>query len=219
MKTLRLHSFYLAIIGDIVRSRDIPDRKAFQQQFHRVMDQVNRRFQSDILSPFTVTLGDEFQALLTRADSLFTIQQFLRKHLAPQQLVFGVGIGEIETDINRETSIGMDGPCFRLAREQVEAAKTKPPRMRFAVQGVDSEVCNTLMRHIERLEDRRTPRQREIIQVYQEVRHQQKAAARMGISQAAVSQALESAGYFLLEESRMALTKFIGQFLRPIAAM
>ncbi|NOX37318.1 MAG: hypothetical protein GXO78_07260 [Calditrichaeota bacterium] len=216
MNTLQLHSYYLAIIGDIVRSREIENRKAFQRQFHRVMAELNQQFQSEIVSPFTVTLGDEFQALLHRADALFEIYRFLHQQLHPRQLVIGVGVGEIETEINRESSIGMDGPCLRLAREEIEAAKRQPPRLRFNVQGLEVPVLNVLMQHIERLEAKRTPRQREIVAVYRNVRHQETVARQLGISQAAVSQALENAHYFLVEESQAAIVQFLNQFIKPI---
>ena len=105
----------IAIIGDIVRSSSIEQRTKFQRQFHRAIERLNRN--NAFASPYTVTLGDEFQAVYRDATLLFDHIFTLIADLHPQQLRISVAIGPITTSLNPRQSIGMDGPAFHLARE------------------------------------------------------------------------------------------------------
>lgn len=60
---------FVAVIGDIRGSRELADRNEAQQEFKQVVTSLNDQLPaSSIASQFTVTTGDEFQALLTAAD-------------------------------------------------------------------------------------------------------------------------------------------------------
>ena len=51
---------YIALIGDIIESKKIQDRAQVQQQLLRLMKELNWQYQDYLISPFTVTTGDEF---------------------------------------------------------------------------------------------------------------------------------------------------------------
>ena len=53
----------MAISGDVVASTEIRERENFQQQFLRVIEEVNKNFGEDIAVPFSFTRGDEVQGL------------------------------------------------------------------------------------------------------------------------------------------------------------
>jgi hypothetical protein len=53
----------VAVIADIVESREIPDRAHFQRRLKQVLDEPNSRAVDSLLSPFTLRVGDEFQAV------------------------------------------------------------------------------------------------------------------------------------------------------------
>jgi hypothetical protein len=115
---------YIAIIGDIVESRTIGNRAEFQRDVATLFAEIskaNRR----IVSPYTITLGDEFQALYKSAESLFSDLIEVIRHLYPVKLRIAVGIGSITTVINRQQAIGMDGPAFHLAREVMDRIKAE----------------------------------------------------------------------------------------------
>lgn len=40
----------------------------------------------------------------------------LRKHMYPVSIRFGIGFGDISTDIDMDAAIGADGPAFYAAR-------------------------------------------------------------------------------------------------------
>ena len=61
---------YLALIGDIVDSKQLRDRGKFQTTLASTLKTVSSR-NATLVSPYTITLGDEFQAVYKSADRLF----------------------------------------------------------------------------------------------------------------------------------------------------
>jgi hypothetical protein len=122
----------LALIGDIERSRALENRAAVQERLESICRELNdRRDYFQLLSPFTLTLGDEFQALFRKSgalwEALFQIEASLvtafNEDGGAPRVRFGTGVGAIDTRINEQSSIGMDGPAFHRARAAIEQLK------------------------------------------------------------------------------------------------
>ncbi len=114
----------IALIGDIVGSKKLKKRNEVQRKLLRYFDSVNANHKT-LLSPFTITLGDEFQALYSKGNELFKNIWEILLILYPAKVRFSVGVGELSTRINKEQSIGMDGSAFYNAREgMLELKKT-----------------------------------------------------------------------------------------------
>lgn len=112
----------IVLIADIVSSRQIKDRDRVQKKLKVTLQRINQTSRS-ILSPLTITLGDEFQCVYSNADEIFRhIWQILYTSY-PEKIRFSFGIGKITTGINRSQAIGMDGPAFYEAREGLEWLK------------------------------------------------------------------------------------------------
>ncbi|MEX0623964.1 MAG: SatD family protein, partial [Saccharospirillum sp.] len=75
----------LIVIADIVASREIADRTAVQRDLKMELDRLNRQT-DDLLSPYTITLGDEFQAVLGTAGRVFTDMLAIRAAVYPVRL-------------------------------------------------------------------------------------------------------------------------------------
>ena len=112
----------VAVIADIIESKSIPDRKHFQRSMEKALEEVNA-FSSDIISPYTVTLGDEFQALYRTGSQVIRDVSYLLTVLYPVRIRFSVSVGEISTDIKTDTALGMDGPVFHAARNGITCLK------------------------------------------------------------------------------------------------
>ena len=125
---------YIVVIGDIVSSRKVTQRSRLQHQLKATLDTLNRKKVRGAVSPYTITLGDEFQAVFTQADTLFSHAAEILLALHPVKARFSFGIGEIETPINRRQAIGMDGPAFHEARLGLEELKSR--KSLFAVRGL-----------------------------------------------------------------------------------
>lgn len=121
---------YLAVIGDVVNSRDLPRRDAFQVRLAGVLKRTSARNPS-LASPYTITLGDEFQAVYRGADRLFVDLFSLWRDVHPAEVRFAIGVGGLSTQINRKQALGMDGPAFHRAREAITALKKTDYRIRL----------------------------------------------------------------------------------------
>ena len=116
---------YLALIADVIDSKMVQERFDLQKQLEKTLQTMNELFGEFIASNFTLTLGDEFQGLLKVDAPVFQIIDTLRSELTPTQLRFGIGLGEILTDIDPLQSIGADGPAYWNARAAINLVHQK----------------------------------------------------------------------------------------------
>lgn len=54
---------YIALIGDIIQSKQLTDRSKVQKTLAAYLDDLNKTFAPYIISKLSLTLGDEFQGL------------------------------------------------------------------------------------------------------------------------------------------------------------
>lgn len=113
---------YLVLIGDLVASRQAPDRAELQRKLAATLASLNRDGRG-LVSPYTVTLGDEFQAVYREATPIFQHMFAILGALYPVGVRFAWSIGEITTEINSHSALGMDGPAFYAARDAITSLK------------------------------------------------------------------------------------------------
>lgn len=198
---------FVAIIGDIRNSRNIDNRKNIQDQLKIVLENINVKYQKDIVSKFVITLGDEFQGVLVNSRQILKIIEEIKMQLFPVELRFGIGIGKITTDIDTEMALGADGPGYYNARNAIDKLKENEKKnktvlsdLRIDIDFNDSRVnlINTIFELIKTIETNWTGRQRQII--WDMRRHQDgqiKVAERLGIEQPTVQKALAKAKYYV----------------------
>ena len=116
---------YLALIADVIDSKTVQERFDLQKQVEKTLQKMNELFGDYMVSRFTLTLGDEFQALLKVDAPIFQIIDTLRSELTPTQLRFGIGLGEIVTAIDPLQSVGADGPAYWNARAAINFVHQK----------------------------------------------------------------------------------------------
>ena len=116
---------YLALIADVIDSKMVQERFDLQKQLEKTLQTMNELFGEFLASNFTLTLGDEFQGLLKVDAPVFQMIDTLRSLLTPTQLRFGIGLGEIVTDIDPLQSIGADGPAYWNARAAINLVHQK----------------------------------------------------------------------------------------------
>ena len=123
---------FISLIGDIIASKELKQRGLVQEKLKKTLDDLNQR-NSFILSPYTITLGDEFQAVLKKSDQVFEDMVDIMNNLYPVKIRFSLGIGTLETPINSEMAIGMDGEAFYYARSGIE--ELKKTEFLFRIEG------------------------------------------------------------------------------------
>jgi hypothetical protein len=175
---------YVALIGDAVGSRRLSAaaRSQLQATLEGSLQLVNRRWRRSIAARFAVTLGDQFQGLLTDAAHLWDISHWLRAQVAKVDWVMAAGRGPIHTPLAR-TAPEVDGPCFHQAREALETAKQR--RLVLALGGFGGDVAG-FAEYYSALYWGWTPRQRRTASVLRTATPAE-AAERLGIGRTAVS--------------------------------
>lgn len=119
------HVNVLVMIADIIGSRKIENRPEFQRRLKQQLQQINSVSESSLLSPYTLTLGDEFQAVYGSFDTMFTDIVRIILGIYPIQLRFAFSYGQLTTDINPTAALEMDGPAFSSARELMNKMKSE----------------------------------------------------------------------------------------------
>jgi hypothetical protein len=114
-------------IGDIIASRQSTNRKALQTQLVATVATVNRSVRAAspgaLLSPYTVTLGDEVQCVYGEPSNAIIDVIAFKARMQPHEMRFCIGLGELTTGLNKRAAIGMDGPAFYRAREGIDELK------------------------------------------------------------------------------------------------
>lgn len=107
------------LMGDLVGSEEAASAKAVHQIFNRAIARANKRHAP--LSPLTITLGDEFQGLLSSFVGAWSLAAELRLGLLNDGVScrFVVGAVTLETPLNRTRAWNMMGPGLADAREKL----------------------------------------------------------------------------------------------------
>lgn len=215
-----IHSF-AAVIGDIKDSRHLENRKEVQVHLQEILDRLNEKYKDHIVSKFLITLGDEFQGLLSSGEHILDMVNEIRMEMYPVRLRFGIGFGQITTDIKSEMALGADGPGYYRAREAVELLKEREKKnrpvlaelcLRLDEKDQEKEVLlNTVFDLMYVVESGWTERQRETIWdmlLYGD--GQQNTARRLSISQPTVQKALAAGSYYTYENALKNASKILG---------
>ena len=127
---------HLVMIADVIGSRQLANRGQVQTLLEAELRTLHED-STGLASPYTITLGDEFQAVFSGADRIFPDLLAILRALHPVGLRFALGIGPITTRINPEQAIGMDGPAFYRARDLLEHMKKE--KRTIAVAGLTED--------------------------------------------------------------------------------
>ncbi|MEP0004896.1 MAG: SatD family protein [Balneola sp.] len=128
---------YPIFMGDVVNSSDY-DGKVLSKGLKELVESTNKKFGKAILSPLTITLGDEFQGILSSVSSgidlLFHLEEELLRTEPDFKLHYVLLLGEIETEINPDIAYEMMGKGLTEARKMLSSKKRNRKRFRFKLQ-------------------------------------------------------------------------------------
>lgn len=197
---------YIAIIGDIKGSKKIENRNLVQEKLNHILKQINEIYDFDISAKFTITLGDEFQGLLSKAAHLIDIVKYIQREMYPVELRFGIGIGKISTEIFHEAAIGADGPAYYAARLTIEELREQEKRLRKQAADIQISIynikcfeiteINMMLLFMKIIEEGWSDKQRYTIwDMEQNGGSQKQCAERMGTTQSTVARRLAEGNY------------------------
>jgi hypothetical protein len=113
------------LIGDVVRSRDTPDRSALHSGLATLLEEANETLAPVV--PLRITVGDEYQGCFSHVGQALHAALWLRLHLAPlAELRHGIGWGVVA--VLADAPRVEDGPGWWAAREAIESVKLEASR-------------------------------------------------------------------------------------------
>lgn len=135
-------------MADVVGSSRQPG-KALAQLLTQLVAALNEQFATSVLSPLTVTLGDEFQGVVTSKQAgirmMLAADQWLLSQPTAAKLRYVLWQGPIDTPINPQIAHGMLGEGLTSARQKLlDLKKDKTTRFYVGNQQPD-EVLNALL--------------------------------------------------------------------------
>lgn len=137
---------YAVLIGDFIQSKQLENRGEVQRNLGALFDELNKERQElGLVSPLTITLGDEFQAVFSNVARLWECILRIEAAMEPVAIRFAIGSGSISTDIQHDTALGMDGPAFYTARLAMEQLKKSDARYRVGGLGSEEEFINAAL--------------------------------------------------------------------------
>lgn len=205
-------NLYIALIGDVVKSKEINpmEREQLQVDLASLFKDINERYKRKLVSPLTITLGDEFQGLFVEGDSMLEIIDEIRLKTYPVRVRFGLGFGTMSTAIRQEDSLGSDGPAYYCARKAIEQVKQRERAYKVAKTTIRVESNQVDKGHICLLNaaligmcaiDRAwAEKERSIARYLREKRTQNEIAKKIKTSQANISSIIFSKNIYYYNE-------------------
>lgn len=134
------------LMADIIESSSL-DPKSTMQQFQSLVRKINKSFANQLLSPLTITLGDEFQGvakdLISSVNIIIALEEKIINQRIPFKLRYALRYDQIGTPINKTIAHGMLGAGLTNTRQ--ELSKMKKDQNRFSIfckTRVASEILN-----------------------------------------------------------------------------
>lgn len=201
---------YVAIIGNLVGSRQKNDCREIDPQLTTILDQINGIYHDQLASRFCLTRADSFQGLLESPEEVMNILFQLKFQLHPAKIRFGIGLGDVSTQNDSGQSDAV-APVWQAARRMLDEVKRKEAGkkalhldMLFGHlkdnQSLDSLNAGLCLMHF--LETGWTDKQ--WVNIYDSLilgLNQSEIAQQRGVNQSTIHRSLNSAGYYEYEQA------------------
>ncbi len=127
-------AYHFIVMGDILKSSKY-EGKELMRDFKGLVSSCNKKLAKGIVSPYTITLGDEFQgiskSLYWSVQSLLYLEESVLRKGFPFMLRYVVNYGQIDTSLNRRIAHGMVGYGLTHTRELLTTKHKGLPRFLF----------------------------------------------------------------------------------------
>lgn len=128
---------HFILMGDIIASGE-KDQKQLMADFKLLIKEINQCYKQNILSPLTITLGDEFQGVIgdldTAVNIILSIEESIIKNKLKFKLRHILNEGEIDTPINKNIAYEMLGSGLTEARHKLNDLKNERERFYISIE-------------------------------------------------------------------------------------
>ncbi len=211
----KTESLHVALIGDLVASRELSDRGRVQRRLKAILEDLNLRLgRKSLAAPLALTAGDEFQGLLRSPDAAVAILVRLAEDLFPLRIIYGLGRGTLSTPVGRQVA-ALDGPCFHRARGAIEIARAQGRWLVADGFGAPSDqILSSLFRLMDAIRAGWTEKQ---MRYAREARGmlRKDVAARFKVSPSVVSESLKASSFDAVRDGEEAARALLASFGVP----
>jgi hypothetical protein len=209
---------YGVITADVVRSRSFVN---FRQNRDAKLAPLSKAHMANglIVSPYAVTVWDEFQGILS-APYLFPGVVFeLRRTFFPMELRIAIGIGKVSEPRKSPINRFSGGEAFERARaalDRLKSNKGSKYRVLTAIESGDRVLdvsVNTIYRLQDTLVGEVSPKQWTTINWVMRTGSQEGAAKKLGVNVSTVSRTLRRAHYWQIQETGRATEEYLRLYL------
>lgn len=130
------------LMADIIKSSK-KDSEQLMSSFKDTINTINER-NDKLMSPLTITLGDEFQGIVeTVYDAIkiiFQIEEYILQNQFDFKLKYVLNFGKIDTKINTSIAYEMLGEGLTTARERLNKLKKEDERFLILLSAGQSQL-------------------------------------------------------------------------------
>lgn len=195
------------IMGDIIDSEGRRSGGELSREFNSAIRAANRKYRAALLSPLTITLGDEFQGLLKEMAKGFEIITKLRSDLLEMDINcrFVLGVVRLDTKINTKNAWNMMGDGLAQARNKLND-KREPNVYRFSLYDDPAlqRLLDAVGLSLTTIEEEWTPTQSQYIRLNQRSSIS-KTARETGVGTRSVYKVLEAAKWAYYRKQKDAI--------------
>ena len=182
------------LLGDVKSSREIKNRKLFQEKLIKVCNELNQEYQQNLYADFKILKGlDEIGGVLTEISNIYKIISKITNQIYPNTMRFVLVQNYIDTALNSKDVTKMDGPAFHKASERMKLLKKS--KTFFDMETYNETIDSSLIIMINLMllyKERWTKKQHQIIEEYEKTLNQKKVALKYNITQQAVSKVINN---------------------------
>lgn len=190
-----MNSRFFVLSGDVLSSRRMSDKEAFQRTLEKACRRINKAYAGDIYADFKILKGiDEIEGVLLNISHIYGIVSSFLEQIYPYSMRFVLAYGSIDTSLESRNVSKMDGPAFHRAYDVMGGLKRS--KLLFEMSTGDETVDDLVGGEINSLlllKRNWSAKQYMIVKAYREKGSQHGAAKALGITQQAISKALTRA--------------------------
>lgn len=207
---------YIALIGDIKNSKEIKERDDFRKQFRDAIDYINIKYEDVLAAKLVISSGDEFEGLFANASNFLDIVIELESKIQPYEVRFGIGIGTVNTKVDFNNTLEIDGISYHYAREMINFVKENESSYstyitNYAIKSEgDMGLVNSSLAMLSVIKNSWSKRQKEVMIAFvKNDLSQINTSKELGILQSSVSRALKSSNFYNYQFTKDMINKEI----------
>ena len=180
------------LLGDVINSRGIKNRKQFERKFQAGLNEVMNRHADAFSLPLKQWKGiDEIAGLVKKPGHIYQIISTMNEQLDPEQMRFVLSIGQADVNARAKDISLLDGPVFHEAAAKM--AEIKKEKWLFGLaanESLEAKAFHIQVNSLMLIRAAWTEKQRKIFYLYRENENQEKTGRQLKISQQSVSKTL-----------------------------